>query len=409
VAKPGRKLLPRILLAGGAAALALAGAEAGMRAYLVSKSGATDFASYRRRCLGEQLAIFEQDAAGELTDLRPGQHQGKLITINRQGFRGAPALEPKPADGFRIVCIGGSGCFGTTSSGDAATFPAFLEKSLRENANDPAAVEVLNGGLPGATTALAITRFEQRLRPLRPDLVILYNLINDILQSRRAKLGLDPRMRPLVPVSGPVSSLLSHSAIYLAIVSARTEREKAAEIAEANRAQADQARGTPAARERARAVEQAVTREQAGSGDANEKNLYLVPEHVAEFRAQLERFARLARQSGATPVFCTFAMRFRGDETQREYQENGPATARYMPDWKMAWGAIGAMNDVIRETARATGSPLVDVAAKIPKKPEYFPPGDTDHFTDAGCAAAGALIAAELRSQGLLARGALAK
>jgi hypothetical protein len=134
-----------------------------------------------------------------------------------------------------------------------------------------------------------------------------------------------------------------------------------------------------------------------------------VPEHVAEFRAQLERFVRVVRQDGATPVFCTFAMRFRGDETQREYQENGPATARYMPDWTMAWAAIGAMNDVIRETANATHSPLIDVAAMIPKKTEYFPPGDTDHFTDAGCRAAGELIAGELRSQGLLARAALPK
>jgi hypothetical protein len=102
-------------------------------------------------------------------------------------------------------------------------------------------------------------------------------------------------------------------------------------------------------------------------------------------------------------------MRFRGDETEAEYHKNGPATARYMPDWRMAWGAIGAMNDAIREAARATGSPLIDVAAEIPKKPEFFPPGDTDHFTDAGCAAAGALLADALRKQNLLARAALPK
>jgi lysophospholipase L1-like esterase len=400
----------KLLVAGGATLLALALAEVAARVYLVSASGATDFASYRDRCLGKQLAIFEQDASGELVDLKPGQQQGSLITINRQGFRGRAALEPKPADGWRICCIGGSGCFGTTSSGDNTTFPAFLERALRREAAGPDLVEVVNGGLPGATTALAVTRYEQRLRRLRPDVVVLYNLINDVLHSRRTKLGLDPRTRPLVTVDGPVSSLLSHSAIYLAIVSSRTEREKAAEIAEANRAQADVARGTAQARQRARAVEEAVAKEDAAAYDGTPAmNLYIVPEHLSEFRSQLDRFARAVRADGATPVYCTFAMRFRGDETQAEYQENGPATARYLPDWRMAKDAIAAMNETIREAARANGAPLIDVAAALPRKSEFFPHKDTDHFTDAGCEAAAELMAAELKRLGCLSRAALPK
>jgi lysophospholipase L1-like esterase len=404
-------LVKKLAVAGAAAALALTGAELAVRAVVVSGSGATDFESYRRRCLGGQLAIFAEDAAGELVDLQPGTRQGTTITVNRFGFRGKPVLDPKPLDGFRVCCIGGSGCFGTTSSDDSTTFPAFLEAELRKGAAAPEHVEVMNGGLPGATTALAVSRFEKRLAERKPDVVLLYNLINDLLTSRRVRLGVDPRHRPLVKIDGAFEELLSNSAIYLTLASASTQREKEREIAEANRRQAELAKGDaprgPGAGPARRVVE-AVGRESSYVYDGTpERNLYLVPEHLTEFRAELLRFDRVVRAAGAVPVYCTFALRFRGDETQEEYRENGPVTAFYMPDGRMAQDAVAHMNGVIRQVAKETGSALCDVAAELPRDPAYFPPKDTDHFTDAGCQAAAAIMAAAIRKAGLT-RGAAA-
>jgi lysophospholipase L1-like esterase len=401
-------LARKLAVSAAATIVALTAAEAVTRAIVVKSSGATDFESYRLRCLGEQLSIFERDEAGELIDLQPGTRQGNLITINRQGFRGKPVAEPKPEEGFRICCIGGSGCFGTASSGDAKTFPAQLEQLLRREARAPERVEVINGGLPGATTARAVSRFEKRLATRKPDVVILYNLINDLLQSRRAKLGIDPRRKALVNADGPVSRLLSHSAMYLAVASSATQREKEREIARANAEQTTKTR--PGSAPGARAVAEAVGREAGHAYDGTiEKNLYIVPEHFAEFRSQLARFHAAAKAAGAVPVFCTFALRFEPNATAEEYQQNGPTTAFYMPDWPMARDAVNAMNDAIREAAAKTGSLLIDVAREIPKKTEYFPPRDTDHFTDAGCAAAAAIIAKALREKQMLTGAALPK
>lgn len=396
----------RLLVATAASLLALSGAELAFRRILTTASGATDFDSYRKRCIGEQLPIFEEDRSGELVDLVPGSRQGNRITINRQGFRGSPVLVPKPADGFRVCMIGGSGCFGTTSSSDATTIAARLEAVLRERAAVPAHVEVMNGGLPGATTAGAVTRFEKRLRPFDVDVVILYNLINDLLTSRRVALGVDPRATPLVKVDSAISRVLSHSALYLGVVSARTQREKERSLAEAVKRQSESGRSARGIAPGAREVSAAVARESGHVYDGTPAtNLYLVPKHVAEFESELRRFRAVVKEAGAVPVFCTFALRFRGDETQEEYVANGPVTAFYMPDWPMARDAVAHMNDVIRRIAEETGSILCDVAAELPRRPELFPPKDTDHFTDEGCAEVARLIAAELARSGCL-RGA---
>jgi hypothetical protein len=66
-----------------------------------------------------------------------------------------------------------------------------------------------------------------------------------------------------------------------------------------------------------------------------------------------------------------------------------------------------AMNDVIRDVARETGSALCDVDRELVRKPGLYPDGDTDHFTDAGCREVGRIIAESLTKKGLLARAAI--
>ncbi len=402
----------RILLAAGVTAAALAAAETFFRVRLVVAHGATDFEAIRDRLIGRDLRIFHRDADGEL-ELVPSRFQGSQVHVNAQGFRGAALREPKPERGFRVACIGGSGCFGTTSTGDATTFPAALERRLRAQACDPEAVEVVNAGLPGATTASAISRFEKLVPPHRPDVVLLYNLINDLLTSRRAQLGLDERRTPLVRIDGALSGLLSHSAIWL------TFRATAAQAEKVERIRAATAR--EAARKTARADGHAgpragdpalVAHRLAIDGEARHvydgtpaTNLYLVAEHHAEFREHLRRFDRAVRACGAVPLFCTFALRFDGTEDEETYRREGPVTAYAMPSWRMAFDAVAAFNETIREVARETGSPLADVDRDLGREAAYFAPKDTDHFTDEGCEAVAVVLARALSREGLL-RGA---
>ncbi|MBI3819435.1 MAG: SGNH/GDSL hydrolase family protein [Planctomycetes bacterium] len=80
-----------------------------------------------------------------------------------------------------------------------------------------------------------------------------------------------------------------------------------------------------------------------------------------------------------------------------------------MPDWAMTRDALRAMNDMIREVARETRSPLFDIDAELERKQGYYPLEDTDHFTDAGCRAVGRLFAEAIHKQQLLKGAALPK
>src|SRR5262245_1017152 len=137
------RLGKKLLILAVSSALALAVGECVTRGVLVSKSGASDFETYRTRAMGEVLPIFEQDIGGEIIDITPNTAQGTQIHINRQGFRGDAVADPKPAGGFRVCFIGGSGCFGTTSSGDNTTIPGFFEAELRKRSSTPRRVEVV--------------------------------------------------------------------------------------------------------------------------------------------------------------------------------------------------------------------------------------------------------------------------
>ncbi|MBL8695863.1 MAG: SGNH/GDSL hydrolase family protein [Planctomycetes bacterium] len=401
-----RKLLFSAAIGVVALAAGLGGFEWYLRGRLIRESGATDFESLRSRYLGNELKIFALDESGEI-DLVPKESQGQKITINAQGFRGKAVAVPKPDGLFRVVLIGGSACFGTTSTNDDTTIAAFLQRQLRAQAREPEKVEVVNGGLPGATTARAVTRYERKLAGLKPDVVILYNMINDLLQSRRARLGFDERFSALVRADNGFERALSHSAIWLQWSAARSQRRKEERAAERiAREERTAAKGLGTSSE-AQAIRAAVASE--GSTDydgALASNRYIVPEHFAEFRAQLDRFHGVVSGSGAAPVYCTYGFLFRGNETQEEYRKIAGGLGFWMPQWSMARDALAAMNEAIREAAARHRAPLCDVATDIPRQPRLFK--DTDHLSDEGCRGVAAFLATTLSKAGLL-RGAAEK
>lgn len=392
----------KIIIAVLSAVFSLGAAEWCMRWFVVRNSGATDFESYRLRCLGKNISIFEAGASGEPVDLKPDSFQGGLIHINSQGFRGAPVVEPKPVDSLRICLIGGSGCFGTTSSGDATTIPGFLQVEMQAGAPASRLTEVMNGGMPGATTARAIDRYQTRLDRFKPDIVILYNLVNDMLASRRVCLGVDTRTMPAVAADGPVSRVLSHSAMWLVLQTFRSNQLKREAMEEARKR--DDARpGAGVRQEALKKMQEAISREQASTpGDTAGSNIYINQEHLDQFRTELRRFERFVRERGSVPVFCTFAFRFDGTETAEQYRRDGPVTAMYFPDWPMARDAMRIMNDTIRAVARETGAALVDVDAELKRSRRLFPAGDTDHFTDDGCREVAKIIYQSLLKQNVI-------
>ncbi|MEZ4670544.1 MAG: SGNH/GDSL hydrolase family protein [Anaerolineae bacterium] len=132
------------------------------------------------------------------------------------GYRGAGVQIPKPDNVFRIVTLGGSTTYSSSTSADEA-YPAQLQKVLRDEYGY-ASVEVVNGGVPGYTSWDTFVNYALRGVELQPDLLIIYDGINDI-EPRAADpdcyRGLNP-YRGINPYRGlwqPAPSL-SPSTLY---------------------------------------------------------------------------------------------------------------------------------------------------------------------------------------------------
>ena len=96
---------------------------------------------------------------------------------NNVGFWDDDVALPKPANTFRIVCVGGS----TTEEGWVVewSYPNVLEKKLNEYFGGKPHFEVINAGVVALDSRGERKRMLDFLR-LEPDLIIEYNIVNDL-------------------------------------------------------------------------------------------------------------------------------------------------------------------------------------------------------------------------------------
>lgn len=125
--------------------------------------------------------------------LKPGWSSGpgdkQRISINALGLRGKETTWKKPAGVYRIVTLGGSSVFGSQDSRDESVWSARLETKLA-NAIPGKTVEVLNGGCLGYNSFEMLVSFELRLLNAEPDMVIVYEAINDMKAALYTKSGI---------------------------------------------------------------------------------------------------------------------------------------------------------------------------------------------------------------------------
>jgi lysophospholipase L1-like esterase len=98
---------------------------------------------------------------------------------NSLGYRGPEIAIPKPPGVFRIVALGGSSTYGEFIAEWQDAYPAQLERILRDDYGYDH-VEVVNAGIPGYTSWELTVNFMFRVLDLDPDLIIIYEAINDI-------------------------------------------------------------------------------------------------------------------------------------------------------------------------------------------------------------------------------------
>jgi len=101
------------------------------------------------------------------------------ITINNLGFRGAEFSAIKLPDTYRIFMVGGSTMFGAGATSDETTIPGYLQQFLNEK-DFGFDIQVINSGIQGADSNTESNLIKQKLVKLSPDLIIIYDGINDL-------------------------------------------------------------------------------------------------------------------------------------------------------------------------------------------------------------------------------------
>lgn len=98
---------------------------------------------------------------------------------NRYGLRGPDPAIPKPPGAIRLLMLGDSFTFGFPVRDDE-TFCALAEQALRAKGLP---VEVVNGGVSGASPTLHYLALRDELLELEPDLVILWYDLGDLQED----------------------------------------------------------------------------------------------------------------------------------------------------------------------------------------------------------------------------------
>lgn len=334
------------LFRAGLVALALlVGGEALLqaRAYVKTGRSALDLATGQSRvAMNEQYGV--KTYRPNLRDV--SQAEGREFSTNSLGFRSAEiALAPAPGE-LRLVVVGASTVAGAYAKTNDTTFPALLERQLRQ-AMPGRTVNVINAGVEGLTLREIEILVERGIIPLRPTAVLVYAGFNDMAYICRDTAGVSSNLQPLPAPSMPRWSL-SNTIISKNTVALRDSPVRAGIV--------DPAKHIP-----------------------------------DSYRQGLERIVSKLEGAGIAPVLLTVARGFRAEDGAAGRKLASSALYyNHCLDFDGLNKAGNLFNGVIADVAHSHRIPLVDLGQAMPGGPKYFV--DAAHFTAAGEEAASALI-----------------
>ncbi|MCC6406649.1 MAG: SGNH/GDSL hydrolase family protein [Planctomycetes bacterium] len=259
----------------------------------------------------------------------PTPSYAQQVSHNSLGFRGRETTYAKPQGTFRIVTIGGSSVYGQSESRDDAVWSVRMEKYLNE-AGLARKVEVINGGCRGYSTFEMLINLELRLVDFEPDLVLVYESINDMRCALYPGCRNDNQhWRTVWPVvrKSAIDELAESSRLYLTWRRYGTDwltkqgNLGSYVIVDFGKYADDYAQPTDAER-----------------GFAN-------------FRRNLKSIVSVAREHGSQVLLSTQAMRFSDIEPASSYQAQKAGLLR--------------CREILREVASSEGVPLVDTAKHL--------------------------------------------
>jgi lysophospholipase L1-like esterase len=164
-------------------------------------------------------------------DFDPDTGETFAVGINRHGFRGEDFEIGKAPGVLRVVALGASSTFGYHSRDDE-TWPVRLEEELAGRCDAP--VEVINLGIPHLMSEQIVALYRSEGRPLRPDVVLFYEGVNDA-SARRDRQGARRKLRRIAPLRTTWRALRDHLVVARFVddqVRPRVHRWSAGEVAQ---------------------------------------------------------------------------------------------------------------------------------------------------------------------------------
>lgn len=163
------------------------GPELAVRLIYRARHGAwpLSLASATRRAQAESASLFVEHSILPFT-LRPGarlRFADTDVEVNSSGFRGPELRSETP---LRILVVGGSTTFDTGVTDEVSTWCRQLETRLQDAYPG---VEVINGGVPVYATWTNCFKYMLYDHRVRPDVVLIYQGLNDTLRWWPAIFG----------------------------------------------------------------------------------------------------------------------------------------------------------------------------------------------------------------------------
>ncbi|OGW85953.1 MAG: hypothetical protein A3C35_07235 [Omnitrophica bacterium RIFCSPHIGHO2_02_FULL_46_11] len=295
----------------------------------------------------------------------------KQLNTNTAGFRGREITKEKPKGVYRIFVMGGSAVF----SGDQPyelTHCAILEKKLRERYPDKN-IEVLNAGAHWYTTEHALIQYLFTIKDYQPDMIIMWNGINDFYRSFSPKqFAFGKFQSDYSHFYGPISRMVfqyfkSRPLIEIHLFSVTYLLRTFYTKVSANKL--------------------AIKR--------------MKPVEISEFPSlkpfdrNTVSFVQNTTLNGVKLILATQPVLYREGLNQKEldslwiFQTMCNENGKY-PSLKSVTLGMNAFNQKTRSIAQTLNIPLIDLDAKMPKTAQYLL--DDCHYTKEG----NALIADEL-------------
>lgn len=302
---------------------------------------------------------FKPNAVGKTS-------HGLDCKINSYGFCGPEFELKKPPDIYRIVCFGGS----TSHSGHYPKKLAYLLKD--EHTISGKKFEVINAAVPTWDTTQSLIQFVTRVIYLDPDIIIIYEGINDYPMKAFYWF----KNLPLVNYRAYGSFVRNHFIIYNIAYNTLLEANNQLENFLFER----RLSGIP-------------------DGAMFDDNKITVTENDnLIFKTNIENFIILSRSRNIKIMLCPMALSF--DEAYGKKKNLSLAKFYYAKDLELITTRVAGYNKILKEIAQQYDTVYLDVARIIKPGEENFV--DLCHFTEKGARGVAKALKDKLKAEGII-------